>query len=174
MNQLQPQTEAIIKLINDNEFKTIVEVGVLDGYTADNIRRFCETVEKYYLIDQWKVFESDTKKRNQDIWDVKYVNVCKKFEDDVRFTIIRKPSVEAFELFKPNSIDLVFIDADHSYEYCKQDIYLWHSIVSVGGILCGDDYGRAGVREAVNEAYPKKFSLMKKNRVWVVRKENKT
>ncbi len=48
-------------------------------------------------------------------------------------------------------IDLLFIDADHSYEQVLQDITLWTPHVREGGIICGHDFTLAGVERAVKE-----------------------
>ena len=52
-------------------------------------------------------------------------------------------------------VDLVYIDADHSYEGCTQDIRLYRSKAKM--VLCGDDYidrPGFGVIRAVTEALP--------------------
>jgi len=48
-------------------------------------------------------------------------------------------SESAARIFKDGILDLVFIDADHSYGSIKQDIELWLPKVKAGGILCGHD-----------------------------------
>lgn len=55
----------------------------------------------------------------------------------------------------PINLDLIFIDADHTYEHVKQDIEDWKPKLSPGGILAGDDYGHPGVRKAVDELLKK-------------------
>lgn len=42
--------------------------------------------------------------------------------------------------FRDQSLDFVFIDGDHSYEGCKQDIEAWWPKIRAGGWLCGHDY----------------------------------
>jgi Methyltransferase domain len=54
------------------------------------------------------------------------------------------------------SLDLAFIDADHSYEMIFADIRAWLPKVKTGGVLCGHDYGSSagdhvGVKQAVDE-----------------------
>lgn len=71
------------------------------------------------------------------------------------------------------SLDLVFIDADHSYEGCKLDIELWRPKLRPGGWLTGHDYGHphssgAGVKPAVDEAFPEGVRV-EADRVWLVR-----
>jgi predicted O-methyltransferase YrrM len=59
----------------------------------------------------------------------------------LRRVIIARPSVEAAENFDDNSMDFVFLDADHSYESVKADITAWWPKIKPGGWLCGHDYG---------------------------------
>jgi len=37
-------------------------------------------------------------------------------------------------------IDYLYIDGDHSYEWCLSDLELWWLHVRVGGLIAGDDY----------------------------------
>jgi cephalosporin hydroxylase len=43
-------------------------------------------------------------------------------------------------MFENNSLDFVYIDANHAYNYVVQDIELWYPKVKKGGYLCGHDY----------------------------------
>jgi len=126
--------EFLIKIIRDNQFKIIVEVGVLKGLTMIPILKQCD-ISKYYAIDI-----------------VAQKNCCK----DNRITWIEKPSVEAAKEFEDKSVDMVFIDANHSYPSVKADSIAWQPKVKDGGILCGHDYCSAekGVYRAVNELFP--------------------
>ena len=55
----------------------------------------------------------------------------------------------------PTEADLIFIDADHSYEWVKRDINALYPKVRSGGILSGHDYGNEniGVKKAVDEVF---------------------
>ena len=54
---------------------------------------------------------------------------------------------------KRGTIDLIFIDGDHSYEACKADIVAWAPYVKRGGVMAFHDFGsRAeGVTRAIFE-----------------------
>ena len=58
---------------------------------------------------------------------------------------------------KNDSIDILYIDGDHSYEAVLQDLKLYYDKVKKGGLIIGDDYNEEGVRTAIE-----KFSQMKK------------
>jgi len=64
-------------------------------------------------------------------------------------------SIQASKLYKDESLDFVFIDADHSYVCCKADILAWLPKIKQGGVLAGDDYipVHPGVMKAVNEIF---------------------
>jgi hypothetical protein len=71
-------------------------------------------------------------------------------------TIWKTTSTEALPMVPDHSLDLCFIDANHSYESVKEDVTNWELKVKPGGIIGGHDYnGEAwpGVRKAVDEKY---------------------
>jgi predicted O-methyltransferase YrrM len=55
---------------------------------------------------------------------------------------------------KRGSIDLIFIDGDHSYAACKADIEAWAPFVKRGGVIAFHDFGSraSGVTQAIFEA----------------------
>lgn len=77
--------------------------------------------------------------------------------------------------FDAGSLNLAFIDADHSYDSVLADIKAWLPKVKVGGMLCGHDYnppGRdhAGVRQAVDELIGiQKVIVFPKSSIWAHR-----
>lgn len=52
---------------------------------------------------------------------------------------LRMDSMAAASTFADGSLDLVFLDGDHSYAATSQDIRAWLPKVAHGGILCGHD-----------------------------------
>lgn len=70
---------------------------------------------------------------------------------------IRMPSIDAAKLYQDQSLDFVFIDAQHDYDSVKEDILAWKDKVKSGGLLAGHDYnpeGDYGVGKAVRELLP--------------------
>lgn len=57
-----------------------------------------------------------------------------------RAIMIRAESKKAAELFQDESLDFVYIDANHAYDYVVEDIKLWYPKVKKGGYLLGHDY----------------------------------
>lgn len=72
--------------------------------------------------------------------------------------LLHMDSVDAARRIEDGSLDLVFIDADHSYQGCKTDIAAWLPKIKRGGWLGGHDYHNhdprydfSGVDRAVDE-----------------------
>lgn len=75
-----------------------------------------------------------------------------------RAHIMKMTSLEAAEKLRDHSLDLVFLDADHSYEGVKADLAAWTPKIKINGWLGGHDYRNpekgydfSGVERAVNE-----------------------
>jgi cephalosporin hydroxylase len=83
---------------------------------------------------------------------------------------IRMTSLEAANLYADNSLDFVFIDADHSYEGVISDIKAWFPKVKVGGHIAGHDYNEIdwpGVVKAVDEFFTGKFIIISREEgIW--------
>jgi predicted O-methyltransferase YrrM len=108
---------------------------------------------------------------SQEEHDKKYAQTVERLKPyGNRSHIVRAMSSEAAPSFADGSLDFVYIDANHSYEGCRDDIALWWPKVKVGGILAGHDYvdgafpeGEFGVKQAVDA-----FAAGAHQRVFVV------
>ena len=49
-------------------------------------------------------------------------------------------SYVAPKYFEDESLDFVFLDADHGYDVVKRDILSWFPKVKIGGVIAGHDY----------------------------------
>ena len=85
---------------------------------------------------------------------------------------IQLDSVKASEKFMDGSLDMVFIDANHTVDAVIKDIALWWPKLKVGGILAGDDIGWQTVKVAVTKAFGDSFQSS--NFVWWVAKQPNT
>jgi predicted O-methyltransferase YrrM len=65
----------------------------------------------------------------------------------------------------PMRFDLIFIDASHDYESVKADIQAWLPLLVDGGVICGHDYMRWGVKSAVRQLVPK-HRLVPNSSIW--------
>jgi len=85
--------------------------------------------------------------------------------------VIDKPSEEAAKLVADDSLALIFIDADHTYDSVSQDISFWLPKLKAGGIIAGHDFMYSpGVRQAVIEWFEGKFTV--DGNIWYAGKES--
>lgn len=76
-----------------------------------------------------------------DMWaDSKIEAHARKVLNTERSILIKDSSVHAATEIAEGSLDFVYIDADHDYLSCRQDIYSWFRKVRHGGIVAGHDY----------------------------------
>lgn len=61
------------------------------------------------------------------------------------------PSIEIAKEIPTSSVDMVFIDANHEYEFAKADILAWYSKVKPNGVVAGHDFEWPSVREALED-----------------------
>lgn len=126
------------------------EIGVLHG---DFSAPFMEIWKgrRLYLVDPFMPTESYP--GNKYAWNVdKVMGRFKKWEE--RVFILCVESVCASACIKPESLDFVYVDADHSYEKVAEDLRIWWDRLKPGGVLAGHDlfcYNLCGVTAAVAE-----------------------
>lgn len=72
---------------------------------------------------------------------------------------IRLDSITAASLYPDQSLDFVFIDANHEYEAVKADIQAWFPKVRKGGHIAGHDYvSDERVKRAADEFFNTTFN----------------
>jgi hypothetical protein len=118
-----------------------VEVGTFKGSFSNQImNNWSGTL---YMVDVWRPLESGyDDSSNHGRYDggvyTDAMENIKGFED--RAIMVRATSEIASNMFNDNSLDFVYIDANHAYDYVVQDIELWYPKVKKGGFICGHDY----------------------------------
>lgn len=68
-------------------------------------------------------------------------------------------SVDAAQLFADDSVDVVFVDGDHSYEGVTADILAWWPKLKPNGWMGGDDFMMFPVAKAVCDQFAPKYIL---------------
>jgi len=121
--------------------KIICEVGVS---LSCNFKRFIYGYPRVLVgVDLWR--EDGNANHNDSLYTQEqldeYFEYAKHFMRNFpAVRIYRMLSHDAAENFLDEYFDLIYIDADHSYEGCKQDMEDWWPKVKKGGLFLGDDY----------------------------------
>jgi hypothetical protein len=172
--------QELYKLFAQLGYTTGCEVGVEKGKNAQEMFE-CIPNLKLYAVDPYKQHPeySPAAKTYVRHWDENYLAGIKaqaqKRMQNRNAVIIEKFSEDAVKDILDNSLDFVYIDGDHSYDFVMQDIIIWGRKVRKGGIVSGHDYnydsnkeGRiAKVTQAVNDytrVHDIKFYITKEDR----------
>ena len=128
------------------------EVGVRLGKftkvlckTNPNLHMFC--------VDPWEAYHIRyNKSRQNEIYEE-----CKKNLEGFNVTFVRKRSMDAVKEFEHNSLDFVYIDGNHLFDFVMEDIIHWSRIVRSGGVIACHDFHYGSNVEVVMavEAYTK-------------------
>jgi len=130
-------------------YKTGVEVGTRNGAYA---KILCDANPGLLLtcVDPWGSNQPDgTYQFHRD----HNMEKAKRALAPYGVAFIRKTSMDALSDIKDDSLDFVYIDANHTFDYCCPDIIYWSKKVKSGGIVSGHDYFHhrtGGVVEAVD------------------------
>lgn len=156
----RPSTKRIKEYFKDKEIVG-AEIGSLLGFNASSMLKHLPTLNKLYLVD------NNT--------DEGLIVLKNKFMTNSKVVIVESDSVAAASKFDDQSLDYVYIDADHSYEAVKADIEAWLPKIKPDGIICGHDYfehEEFGVIKAVNEIFKTKSVYVEGIDWMVYMKEN--
>lgn len=121
--------------IQQNDINVMAEVGVRDGRTTFHLLNQNPNLVIYAVDKSIAGFYNTEVK-------AKYGN---------RLIPVEALSTDGANSIRDASLDLVFIDADHSYEWVKKDIAAYKPKLKPGGWLTGHDIDFPGVNRAVNE-----------------------
>jgi hypothetical protein len=143
------------------------EIGVHHGDFSQVILDVAAPVQ-LHLIDPWR---HESSAIYQDAWyggqaergqvemDERYAGVLDRFAASIaaqRVIIHRGQSDEVIAALPDDSLDWVYIDGNHLYEFVAKDLALSLRKVRRGGLISGDDYveggwWKGGVKRAVDE-----------------------
>jgi len=141
------------------------EIGVDDGINAESIFKTL-SVRHLYLVDPYEDFVCGGLTFRQE--GKAAIAERRLGAYGTRKTFIARPSHEA-RFYVKEPLDFVYIDANHDYDYVRQDIETWVLALKEGGLLCGHDFSadHPGVIKAVIEfAVSSGLQLMTRANDW--------
>jgi len=171
----KPYTRPFELLLKGREKLVGAEIGVYRGQHAKEILSNLN-IKKLYLVDPWEKYNEYKEKKLNNQLEEAYFD-CKKLLkefDDGRVVWMKGFSIDIAKKIKDNTLDFVYIDGNHSYDFFKMDLEAWLPKIKKGGFIGGHDFDsnvdkitlegiEYGVKRAVNE-YCKKHNLEFKTR----------
>lgn len=152
--------DLILKHVKSNY--TIVELGSFAGISSELFALHCE---KLYCIDPWLPY-----------WEIneidKIINAEKKFDEmSKNYTNIIKTktnSTEAALLFENSSVDMVYIDSDHSSENVEKEIKTWFPKIKPSGYISGHDFNLPTVFTVITKYFDPTLIEIFNDTSWIV------
>ena len=147
-------------------YGSVAEVGVQRGDFAAHILESWHGSKydgRFYAIDAWQAQPTtdylDIGNVTQAKHDENYNETRQRLSGFEHVIVMRQTSAAAAALIPDKSLDMIYLDANHSPEHIREDIKLWLPKVRPGGLLGGHDYiqdglyphGHFGVMGAVHE-----------------------
>lgn len=160
----------LIEMLQKNHIR-VAEIGLgRGGMFTEILKSISGLISEYWGIDPFSPLfaTSNEKKRYKNGGgDFYFLKACGLMLHYPQLHIVRAASPEVEKIFPDNFFDLIFIDADHSYDAVKADILAWLPHVKLQRFLTGHDYfhRESGVVKAVDEIFGANFLLIK--RVWI-------
>ena len=129
--------DVLASIVKENGFTFYAEIGINQGANLRQLLSKCPDL-RAVAVDDWRLGYLGWDRRKRDFSRRKFAGVNKKFKD--RIYLYEMSSEAAAGLIPDNALDMVFIDADHSYDGVLADIALWGPKVRQGGVVSGHDY----------------------------------
>lgn len=164
--------------IKNKNPKNTLELGTFNGRTTLSFLYNTRKENKIYTVDlpsekalftKLPIEKGQTKKDGVVYDELGFIGQKKIFDNypysftNTRIKQIWKDTGElTSEDLDNNNFDFVFVDASHSYENAKHDLYFSLSIVNPNAVIFFHDYGKGnsgwiGVNNALNEFYIKEI-----------------
>lgn len=128
------------------EMENVVEIGSWKGRSTHSL--LCGCPGMVHAIDHFKGTEGDKGHEEAKTVDIEaeFLKNVGKFRN---LCYYRQDSISASTNFKDKSVDMVFIDGDHSYDSVVMDINTW--LPKCRKIICGHDFNFSSVFQAVSD-----------------------
>ena len=125
----------LVNLFKKLGYRKGAEIGVEKGRFARTLFDGIPNL-KMYLIDPYKNYKGQKIREGND--------ECKKHAHELMsgcdVVWLEELSESAVSKIKDKSLDFVYIDGNHKYDWAMLDIILWQRKVRSGGIVAGHDY----------------------------------
>ena len=138
--QLPISRNEMIDLFVELKLFVGAEVGIERGLFSEVILNAHESME-LFCVDPLEPYPGYREHVSKDKMDGFYNEVLERLQNKNAY-IYRNYSMDAVHFFNDESLDFVYIDANHDFLNTTMDIAEWSKKVKKGGIIAGHDFTR--------------------------------
>lgn len=132
-----------INFINTLGVRHAAEIGIFRGDFSELILRNCDCLEKYYMIDPWRHLDAWDKpaNTNDETLELLMQRSLQKTEfASYKRVVLRGKTTEVIDQIPDDSLDLAYIDGDHTLKGITIDLIRVLPKIKPGGLIGGDDF----------------------------------
>lgn len=160
----------LMDFMKDKKIETMGEIGAWKCQMTDKILSAYPKIKNYWATDIWGWNDANPgyPTMSERWWDDIYCKNCNLMLQYKQLRIIRGSATQIYKIFPKNYFDLVYIDADHRYEFMFPVIQKWLPLIKSGGFLMGKAYAKrhGGLIEAVDEYFGEEKTIIENSTVW--------
>ena len=126
--------------------RTVAEIGVYRGDFAAHVLGACPGIETYYMIDPWRQLPDWNKPANRR--DQEFERIFDRAMETTgawagKRVVLRGRTVETVHRIPDATLDLAYVDGDHTLRGIAIDLISLYPKVREGGWIGGDDFSRS-------------------------------
>jgi quinol monooxygenase YgiN len=125
-------------MFRELNLKVGAEIGVESGEFSASLVKHNPGL-RLYCIDAWKPYEAYRNHVGQPKFEQFYERAKARLAPH-DCVIIRKLSMAAVKDFEDETLDFVYIDGNHDFQFVVNDLVEWAKKVKKGGVVAGHDY----------------------------------
>ena len=131
-----------VRFIEQAGIREIAEVGVYRGLLSEELLRRVPGITRYYLIDPWRHLSDWNKPANQE--DTRFEEIYREAMTRTehaadRRVVLRGTTTEVIDQIPDGTLDLAYIDGDHTLRGIAIDLIRVYPKIREGGYIGGDD-----------------------------------
>lgn len=124
------------QIIQKVQAKDVLELGVFRGGFAERVLRDCRSITRYYMFDPWRHLDDWNKPSNRDqqTFDGFYAEAMAGTEfARERRIVLRGKTIEVIDKIPDASLDVAYIDGDHTLRGITIDLIRSYPKIRSGG-----------------------------------------
>ena len=148
----------LVELVASHPINHMVELGVYEGEFSEHCYKSLD-LKRYTLVDFWEYdeysFVLEDAPQMREIREVykqyfhndprqalsaAYDKTRSRFEEKHNVEILKMDIATAANRFADGSLDFIYLDGNHTYEFVLRDLYTWFPKLRRGGLFACNDF----------------------------------